>query len=47
MDKLRHPQVIRSWKIQQTQKTKNKGSVPRTTEPRRERPRRLLSPKRS
>jgi len=47
MDKPRHPQVIRPWKIQQTQKTKNKGSVPRTTEPRRERTRKLLSPKRS
>jgi len=34
MDKPRHPQVIRPWKTQQTQK--NKWSAPPTTKPRRE-----------
>ena len=47
MDKPRQPQVIRPWKTQQTQKNKNKWSAPRTTEPRRERTRKLRSPKRS
>jgi hypothetical protein len=35
MDKPRHPQVIRPWETQQTQKTK--WSEPRTKKPRRER----------
>jgi len=45
MDKPRHPKVIRPWKTEQTQK--NKWSPLPTTEPRRERTRKLLSPKRS
>ena len=45
MDKPRHPQVIRPWKTQQTQR--NKWSAPPTTEPRRARNKRPLSPKRT
>ncbi len=45
LDKPRHPQVIRPWKTQQTQK--GKWSAPRTTEPRRERSKKLSTPKHS
>jgi hypothetical protein len=43
MDKPRHPQVIRPWKTQQTQK--NKWNAPPTTEPRRERGKKSFTPK--
>lgn len=43
MDKPRHPQVIRPWKTQQTQK--NKWNSPPTREPRRERGKKLHSPR--
>jgi hypothetical protein len=45
MDKPRHPQVIRPWKTQQTQKSK--WSALRTTEPRRERSKKFSTPKHS
>jgi hypothetical protein len=45
MDKPRHPQVIRTWKTQQTQKSRL--SAPRATEPRRERSKKFSTPKRS
>jgi hypothetical protein len=45
MDKPRHPQVIRPWKSQQTQK--NKWSAPPATEPRRERSKKPSTPKHS
>lgn len=44
MDKPRHPQVIRPWKTQQTQK--NKWSPPPLREPQRERGKKLHSPRR-
>ncbi len=45
MERSRHPQVIRPWKTQQTQKSK--WSAPRTTELRRERSKRFSTPKHS
>jgi hypothetical protein len=44
MDKPHHPQVIRPWKTQQTQR--NKWSPPRTREPPRKRGKNLHSPRR-
>ena len=45
MDKPRHPQVIRPWKTQQTQKIK--WSAPPTAELRREPSKKRSTPKRS
>ena len=45
MDKPRHPQVIRPWKTQQTQK--NKGSALPKTELRQERGKKLPRSKRT
>jgi len=44
MDKPRHPQVIRPWKTQQTQR--NKWNPPPTREMQRERGKKLHSPRR-
>jgi len=44
MDKPRHPQVIRPWKTQQTQK--NIWRAPPATGPRRERSKKSPNPKR-
>jgi len=43
MDKPRHPQVIRPWKTEQTQK--NKSTIPRKQELRRQRTRKVAMPK--
>jgi hypothetical protein len=43
MDKPRHPQVIRPWKTQQTQKSK--CSAPHTEQLRQERSKKFRAPK--